>query len=148
VVDLERFVKRLKVEEGFSPKPYWDNDHWTWGYGTPAPDERGEISEEAAEVALRSEAAKAIGYARALVPRFDTFSDARQESLADMAFNLGLSAMAHFQRMIAAINHDDWLLAALAVEDSLYFREVGKRAQRVRDELATGEFVVPDTAVV
>jgi GH24 family phage-related lysozyme (muramidase) len=147
-MDLERFVKRLKVEEGFSPTPYWDNDHWTWGYGTRASDEHGEISEEAATVALRAEAIRAISDARSVIPRFDDFSEARQESLADMAFNLGMSRLVHFHKMIAAINHDDWLLAALAVQDSLYYRQVGKRGTRVRDELATGDFVVPDTAVV
>ena len=49
----------LKLEEGFSLKPYWDNTQYTVGYGTRCPDdmlyyylEHG-ISREAAEVLLK-----------------------------------------------------------------------------------------------
>ena len=53
-------VNLLKLEEGFSKKPYWDYAQWTVGYGTKCPDDKLEeyknngISEEAAEALLRS----------------------------------------------------------------------------------------------
>lgn len=28
----------LQGEEGFHPKPYWDQKQWSWGYGTKVPD--------------------------------------------------------------------------------------------------------------
>ena len=53
-------MRILKLEEGFSEKPYWDYTQWTVGYGTCCPDDKLEeykkngISEEAAEILLHN----------------------------------------------------------------------------------------------
>ena len=52
-------IRILKLEEGFSAKPYWDYAQWTVGYGTRCPDDKLEeykkngISRETAEDLLR-----------------------------------------------------------------------------------------------
>lgn len=52
-------IRILKLEEGFSAKPYWDYAQWTVGYGTRCPDDKLEeykangISKEEAEALLR-----------------------------------------------------------------------------------------------
>ena len=52
-------IRILKLEEGFSSKPYWDYAQWTVGYGTRCPDDKLEyykkngITEEEAEELLR-----------------------------------------------------------------------------------------------
>lgn len=52
-------IRILKLEEGFSAKPYWDYAQWTVGYGTRCPDDKLEeykkngISKEDAEALLR-----------------------------------------------------------------------------------------------
>ena len=33
-------IRILKLEEGFSAKPYWDYAQWTVGYGTRCPDDK------------------------------------------------------------------------------------------------------------
>lgn len=54
-------IRILKLEEGFSAKPYWDYAQWTVGYGTRCPDSKLEeykkngISKEAAEALLRQQ---------------------------------------------------------------------------------------------
>ena len=54
-------IRILKLEEGFSAKPYWDYAQWTVGYGTRCPDDKLEeykkngISKEAAEALLRKQ---------------------------------------------------------------------------------------------
>lgn len=51
----------LKIEEGFSKKPYWDYAQWTVGYGTRCPDDKLEeykangIPEAEAEALLREQ---------------------------------------------------------------------------------------------
>ncbi len=53
-------VRILKLEEGFSKKPYWDYTQYTVGYGTRCPDDMVDyylengITEEEAEVLLRN----------------------------------------------------------------------------------------------
>ena len=57
-------IALLKLEEGFSKKPYWDYAQWTVGYGTACPEDRREyymehgITEEEAEQLLREHVAK------------------------------------------------------------------------------------------
>ena len=53
-------IRILKLEEGFSKKPYWDYSQWTVGYGTKCPEDMREyystygISEQEAETLLRN----------------------------------------------------------------------------------------------
>lgn len=53
-------IRILKLEEGFSKKPYWDYSQWTVGYGTRCPEDMREyystygISEAEAETLLRN----------------------------------------------------------------------------------------------
>ena len=55
----DEMIRILKLEEGFSKKPYWDYAQWTVGYGTKCPDDKLEyykqngIPEEDAEQLLR-----------------------------------------------------------------------------------------------
>ena len=60
-------IALLKLEEGFSKKPYWDYAQWTVGYGTACPEDKREyytqngISEEEAEALLRQHVSKFEG---------------------------------------------------------------------------------------
>ncbi|MBR7122732.1 MAG: glycoside hydrolase family protein [Oscillospiraceae bacterium] len=59
-VTSEQYIAILKEREGFSKYPYWDNGHWSIGYGNTCPDSMYEyykengITLEEAEVMLRS----------------------------------------------------------------------------------------------
>ena len=68
----------------------------------------------------------------------DSWSEARQRALVNMAFNLGGGRLAGFKRMIAAIEVDNWPAAAAECLDSAYARQVGKRAERVARALREG----------
>ena len=36
----EQLLEIIKQEEGFAKYPYWDNGHWTVGYGTTCPSDK------------------------------------------------------------------------------------------------------------
>jgi lysozyme len=69
-----------------------------------------------------------------------SMSDARQAALTDMAFELGQGGLQKFQHMLDAIRAGDWEKAAAYAKDSLWDRQVPKRAMRVETLLRTGEW--------
>lgn len=65
-------------------------------------------------------------------------NDARRAVLIDMAHNLGAYTLYGFTRLRAAIMRQDWRRAGLEIEDSEYFRQVGRRGPRNRDMMVSG----------
>ncbi|MBE9160669.1 glycoside hydrolase family protein [Nodosilinea sp. LEGE 06152] len=48
-IDAPGMVELIKSFEGFHPKPYWDYQQWSWGFGTRAPGANGTIDQASAE---------------------------------------------------------------------------------------------------
>lgn len=142
-MNYARLMDRIKKDEGFRPRPYWDNDQWTVGYGTKAKDAQETITERDAEARLANELTVALHDCHILFPKYETFDAVRAEALANMAFNLGRSKLGRFYCMLRAINvwegDPDWERAAQEALDSKWRHQVGKRALRIAEELRTGE---------
>lgn len=62
----------------------------------------------------------------------------RQAVLADMRLNLGMPRLAGFHKMLAALRVADYAGAAKEMEDSAWFRQVGKRAKTLQKIMLTG----------
>ena len=141
LVDIERLVNRIKLNELFSPISYFDVSRWSWGFGTLAPGPRCLISEDKAEEELRKSVQEALSFLPRVFPLFDGFDAVRAECLADMAYNLGEPRLKKFKKMIRAINRipPDWLEASYQAQESEWFRQVGDRSKRIVRELTTGE---------
>ncbi len=63
---------------------------------------------------------------------------ARQAVLMDMCFNLGWPRLSGFRKMLAALRIADYAGAAKEMEDSAWFRQVGKRAKTLQKIMLTG----------
>ncbi len=139
-MNIERLIDRVKKDEGFSAVAFWDNEQWTYGYGCKAPGEGATITEEEAEVLLVDELKEA---AQDFISIYrdcgENINDVRTEALINMCFNLGKTKMLKFRKMNAAIHRGDWMEAAYQARDSVWYKQVGKRAQRIVKELATGK---------
>jgi GH24 family phage-related lysozyme (muramidase) len=146
-MNICRIVQDLKRDEGFSSRPYWDKDQWTWGYGTKAPGPDGTITKAEAEIEL-------LKYLNQTVKEYDILfgnvpqhiNEVRQEALIQMLYNLGMSKMMKFRRMIAQMKDnepDDWAEVAAEAMDSVWYRTNpgGPRPRRIVRELLTGEKV-------
>ena len=60
-------------------------------------------------------------------------------ALLNIVFNMGAARFAGFVQALAAIKSQNYALAADELEDSLWFRQVGKRAKRVVAQVRRGE---------
>ncbi len=63
----------------------------------------------------------------------------RQKVMIDMAYNLGMTGLLKFRKMIAAIELGDYGAAADQMLDSRWARQVKTRAERLAEMMRTGE---------
>jgi lysozyme len=142
VIDL------LGQEEGFKSKAY----HCTQGYPTigigwrigrrnqPLSDfEHMVISRPAAEGQLQYEVF-AIEQELGNHDWFTKLNEARQAVIVSMAYQMGISGLMKFQRMIAAIKENDWCTAADEGLDSRWAKQTPERANRQMKTLLCGDW--------
>jgi lysozyme len=76
------------------------------------------------------------------LPWYVKLNRPRQEAMIRMVFNLGLTRFFKFRKMILAMKHEDWDMAACQALDSLWARQVGKRAMRIARVIQCGTYEV------
>ena len=130
----------LKRDEGFVRHAYQDHlGFWTIGIGRLIDKRRdGGISEAEAEHLLGNDIKAVIVDLDRSCPWWTALSDPRQRALANMCFNLGLSRLLGFRKMLAALEAGDFAGAATEALDSRWARQVGDRAQRIATLLSVG----------
>jgi lysozyme len=63
--------------------------------------------------------------------RFNDFPDAAQQVLVNMMFNMGRTRLAKFKNFRAALEDHDWKRAGVEGRDSLWYKQVTNRAERL-----------------
>lgn len=137
-MDRVRLAAQLRLHEGVEHKPYkCTAGYLTIGVGRNI-EERG-LSDDEIDYILSNDVNIATDE---LVDTFDWYadlSDVRQRVVVDMVFNLGMPRFKQFQNMISAIEAGDWSEAAAQMMDSRWAKQVGARAERLRDMMESGE---------
>lgn len=135
--------RRLTVYDDATGKPvvagYTMSGHPTIGYGRNLAGKG--IDADEAEAMLASDLVDAEETARGYIGGhvWMALNDARRAVLVDMAHNMGAHRLYGFTLLRAAIMRQDWRRAGLEIEDSEYFRQVGRRGPRNRDIMLTGK---------
>jgi lysozyme len=132
----------LIADEGLREKAYRDGGGvWTIGVGHTGRDVRdGLVWTRAA--CLAALAADVAGIEHGLdlrLPWWRDLNGARQDALANLAFNLGVEGLVGFAHMLAALRSGDYALAAQHLLASEPWRsQVGARAERLARQIETG----------
>ena len=141
---IERVREQLKIDEGVEYEIYLDHlDLPTVGIGhliiegdyehgkdvgTPVSVERvNELFDKDLDIMLKECAG--------LYDSWDTFPEEVQEVLVNMCFNVGATRLRKFKNMTAALEEGDWKKAAVEGRDSLWYRQVTNRAERLMGRL-------------
>jgi lysozyme len=135
----ERQKLRLDVmaAEACRLKPYSDKvGKLTIGYGRNL-DDVG-LSKIEAEILLDHDLAVAERGVAVACPWFHDLTAARQRVVIEMAFNLGLTRFLGFNRMIAAVEAQNYDKAATEMLASKWAQQVGERAQRLARAMRKG----------
>jgi lysozyme len=131
-------IDQIKRHEGLKLKPYkCTAGKLTIGYGRNLED-RGIDKDEAEQMLLRDmcEAEEKL-FDKGLL---DGLNDARKAVLINMCFQLGITGLLKFEKMIAAIDRKEWEVAAKEMLASRWANQTPNRAKELHDQMLTGEF--------
>ena len=145
---MEKLIEQLKRHEGFRAKPYkCSAGKWTIGYGMNLDSlgispENLIVNESFAEYTLGRDLdfidSRLICFSDFLGLRTD--SRTRYMALMNMTFNLGFRGLSKFEKMIDAIDNEDYEEASTQMLDSKWARQVGSRATELAEQMRTGEW--------
>ena len=128
---------QLMQHEGVRLKPYRDTvGKLTIGVGRNL-DDVG-ITDAEARYLLDNDINTAIN-SLVVFPWFPDLDPMRQRAFVDLCFNMGLSRLRGFVKMLAAAERRDWATCADELLASRYAVQVGPRARTIAAMLRTGE---------
>lgn len=135
--DEGTLTQELMRDEGVKLKPYrCTAGKLTIGVGRNIEDNG--ISNEEAAFMLKADIKNCERDLDILLPGWKNFSDTRQRVLLNMVFNMGRSRLSGFTKFLACLKMNDFTGAADQMMDSLWAKQVGQRAARLRDMLLRG----------
>jgi lysozyme len=123
-------------DEGFRLKPYrCTAGKLTIGVGRNLEDLG--ISRDEALYLLDNDIVRVRAEVIQAFPWFVGLTQDRQEVILSMVFNLGLYRFSRFHQTIKAIQAGDYQKAARQMRGSLWYRQVGARAERLAQRMET-----------
>jgi len=136
---------QLLRDEGCRLRLYQDQvGKWTIGVGRNLQDVG--ISQAEADFLLDNDISRASAAVIAHLPWTMTLDEVRRAVLINMAFNMGIGNAAKrtgllgFPKLLAACERGDWATAATEMLDSKWAGQVGVRAERLADQMRSGEW--------
>lgn len=145
-------LKELLIKhEGKRYKPYkCSKGHWTIGIGhnidtSPLPrdikaylTQYGKITDAMVDILYEQDVNQAIEDCLRLYKGFENFSKPRKKALISFLFNLGFSKARRFIKTNKAINEGRWEDAGDEMKDSLWYYQVGDRADEIIEMVMKG----------
>lgn len=107
-----------------------------WGYNI---EDHG-LDDHIAEMLLNQALNNSQGEASRLVKNWNDLIAPRKSVLIDMAYNMGITKLKQFKKMIAAIEKEDWKEAAAQMKDSAWYKQVGNRSKVLHKMMLSGEY--------
>ena len=143
-MNIDKLREQLKIDEGCVYEIY--NDHLgypTFGIGhlvRESDPENGsplgtEISEDRVNEAFDADIEIVLSDCNILYPDFEDLPEEVQQIVANMMFNLGRPRLSKFAGMKRGVDARDWDSAADEMVDSRWYRQVGRRAERLVDRM-------------
>jgi len=143
-MNIDQLRDTLKVDEGVKYEIY--NDHLgypTFGIGhlvVESDEEHGKpvgtpVTEDRVNSVFEKDVAIMIDEARKIFPNLDELPEEAQQVIVNMTFNMGRPRLSQFKKFIAGVNAGDWNKAAVEMMDSRWAKQVGARAERLRDRI-------------
>mgnify|MGYP000716183171 FL=1 len=143
-MNIERIQKQLELDEGVKYEIYEDHlGYPTFGIGhlvLKSDEEFGMpigsvVTHERVNASFKHDLAVAIDECSILYNTWNCFPEEVQEILVNMMFNLGRPRLSKFKNFKAALEARQWELAASEGRNSLWYRQVGNRAERLMTRL-------------
>ena len=136
-MNRDELAKQLVIDEGMRTKPYNDTvGKMTIGVGRNLAD-RG-ITEQEAMYLLANDIESIEADLDRALPWWREMTERRQQTLANMAFNMGIFRLLGFKNTLAAMQSGDYVQAHNGMLTSKWAEQVGARASRLADMMLKG----------
>ena len=136
-MDIGYLEKQLTRHEGIRLKPYHDSvGKLTLGIGRNIEDIG--ISEEEALILLRNDILRVSKDLTDHIEWWSSLDEPRRLVLMNMAFNIGITRLLLFHKMLTALQSGDYQKAANEMKDSEWYRQIGSRALELENQMRTG----------
>jgi len=143
-MDRVKLLEELMLDEGIIHEIY--NDHLgfaTFGVGhliTESDEEWGQplgtpVSEQRVKDCLNADVDIVCKELDKNLQWWRGLNDTRQRVLANMCFNLGGTRLSKFRNMLKACREHDWAKMAVEMEDSRWFKQVGRRSIELQKQV-------------
>lgn len=140
-MDRAKLAAQLEVDEGKRNRMYLDTatpPRWTAGVGRNISDRA--FSDDEIALMLQNDITIVETELDRKLPWWRQMSEARQNALANMCFQMGIDRLLGFKNALTLLQAGRWDAAAREFMDSKWANQVPKRAQRVTDMIRKGEF--------
>ena len=145
-MDRNAVFEQLKIDEGVVNEIYLDHlGYPTFGVGhlvLESDPEHGQdvgtpVSDERVKDCFEKDLDLAISECVALYGAdvWEAFPGEVQEILVNMMFNMGRTRLSKFKNFNSALSVGDWKEAAIEGRDSLWYRQVTNRAERLMSRM-------------
>lgn len=123
--------------------PAWrtyDGSPWTDGYGQTSPQINADstINQVSAGVWIAQRIASLSAHLAQVLSFWPSLSDPRQDVLVNMSYELGVNGLLAFHQTLGYVAADEYVLAAEAMLQSDWAKQVPQRAQRLAQQMKTG----------
>jgi lysozyme len=139
-MNREKLAAQLTIDEGKVSHAYTDSlGYLTIGIGRLI-DKRmgGKLSDDEIQYLLMNDIKEIEEDLDKRLPWWRRMSEARQNVLANMRFNLGMTKLAGFKNTLKAMEEGRYDDAADGMLNSLWAKQVGNRAKRLADIMRKG----------
>ena len=145
-MDRQRVFEQLKIDEGVKYEIYLDHlGYPTFGVGhlitkdDPEYDqpEGTEVSQDRVEICFDRDLDIAIDECKEMfsISIWSLFPGEVKEICVNMMFNLGRPRFSKFKKTINYLEEHNWSSAGKEARDSLWYKQVGNRAERLCSRL-------------
>jgi len=136
---MTKLEDQLIIHEGYRQFPYkCTADRLTIAIGRNL-DDVG-ITQDEARYLLKNDIRHARSQCELAFPWFSGLDPVRQDAIVNMCFNLGISRLRGFKKMLTALKEKDFHKAAEEALDSKWAKQVGRRSEDIVHMFITGEY--------
>ena len=143
-MDIDKLREEIEYDEGSVGKIYLDHLGLpTFGIGhlvlESDPEHGWEVgtyvTKDRCNEAFDSDIENVLSDCHRLYPDFDDLPEEVQRIVANMMFNMGRPRLSKFKGMKRGVDSQDWNAAADEMVDSIWYRQVTKRADRLVERM-------------
>lgn len=136
----DKLKAQLSIDEGRKARIYVDTvGKITGGVGRNLTDR--DFSADEIDLMLNNDIALVERQLDKALPWWRSMTDARQDAVANMAFNMGIAGLLKFKNTLTFMQAGKYEAAAQGMLASLWARQVGRRAARLAEMMRTGEYL-------